>query len=167
MWTTIFRLNQSHQLMWCNKNILLPKNVLELCCLSGMFVCDCLHIACVNCDVCDQNYFLRNILPILIPIQPKQMTTPRNSNIKNGDNNNQEMDMLEQLLANQTQLNQVTTQFLLNNIELDATMQRMTNQMINMKDNLSQGNHDLIQEETPKNDGMTSSKPYSWTTIFS
>ena len=52
-WTTIFGLSQTHQLMWCSKNILLPKNVLETCCLSGMFVCDCLHIVCVNCDVCD------------------------------------------------------------------------------------------------------------------
>src|SRR3954468_12226430 len=77
------------------------------------------------------------------------MTSPRNSNIKNGDNNNQEMHMRE-LLVTQTQLNQVTTQFLADNNELDPTMQRfletqtqllqrMTNQMINMGDNLSQG----------------------------
>src|SRR3954464_8512526 len=73
------------------------------------------------------------------------MTSPRNSNIKNGDNNNQEM-----LLATQAQLNQVTTQFLSNNNELDPNLQKfleiqyqllqgMTTQMINMKDNLSQG----------------------------
>src|SRR4051812_15384162 len=78
------------------------------------------------------------------------MTTPRNSNIKDGDNNNnQEMHMRE-LIVTQTQLNQVTTQFWANNNELDPTMQRfmetqtqllqrMTNQMINMGDNLSQG----------------------------
>ena len=78
------------------------------------------------------------------------MTSPRDSNIKNGDNNkNQEMHMREQLLATQAQLNQVTTQFLANNNELDPTMkkfletqsqllQRMTNQMINMRDNPSQ-----------------------------
>src|SRR3954471_21227104 len=77
------------------------------------------------------------------------MTSPRDSNIKDGDNNNQEMHMREQLLATQAQLNQVTTQFLANNIELDPTMlkfletqsqllQRMTNHMINMRSNLSQ-----------------------------
>src|SRR3954471_2232449 len=67
------------------------------------------------------------------------------------------MHMREQLIATQAQLNQVTTQFLANNNELDPTMQkfleiqsqllqRMTNQMINMIDNLSQGdcdNHDI------------------------
>lgn len=78
------------------------------------------------------------------------MTTPRNSNIKNGDNNSQELHMREQLLVNQTHLNQMTTQFLANNNELDPIMQKflgiqsqllqgMTTQMINMKDTLSQG----------------------------
>src|SRR3954466_12786346 len=81
------------------------------------------------------------------------MTSLRDSNIKDGDNNNQEMHMREQLIATQAQLNQVTTQFLANNNELDPTMQkfleiqskllqRMTNQMINMRDNLSQGDCD-------------------------
>src|SRR3954469_14070143 len=80
------------------------------------------------------------------------MTTPRKSNIKDGDNNNQEIHMRE-LIVTQTQLNQVTTQFLANNNELDPTMQRfletqtqllhrMTNQMINMGDNPSQGVYD-------------------------
>ena len=123
--------------------------MLETCCLSEMLVCDCLHTAYVNCNVCDQNYSLRNILPILIPIQPKQMTSPRDPNIKNGDNNNQDMHMREQLLATQAQLNQVTTQFLANNNNLDPTLQkfletqsqflqRMTNQMINVISNSSQ-----------------------------
>src|SRR3954469_21171550 len=78
------------------------------------------------------------------------MTSPRNSNIKNGDNNHQEMHMREQLLINQTHLNQMTTQFLANNKELDPTMQKllviqsqllqgMTTQMINMGDNSFQG----------------------------
>src|SRR3954464_9751666 len=78
------------------------------------------------------------------------MTSPRDYNIKKGDTNNQEMHMREQLLANQTQLNQVTTQFLSNNNGLDPTiqffleiqsqlLQRMATQMINMGDNLSQG----------------------------
>src|SRR3954464_10825444 len=60
------------------------------------------------------------------------------------------MHMREQLLANQTQLNQVTTQFLAKNNGLDPTMQRflktqsqllqrMATQMINMEDNLSKG----------------------------
>ena len=89
-------------------------------------------------------------MPILIPIQSKQMTSPRDSNIKDDyNNNNQEMHMRE-LIVTQTQLNQVTTQFLANNNELDPAMQRfletqtrlmqkVTNQMINMGDNPSQG----------------------------
>src|SRR4051812_24835235 len=81
------------------------------------------------------------------------MTSPRDSNIKDSDNNNQEMHMREQLLATQNQLNQVKTQFLANNNELYPTMlkfletqsqllQRMTNQMINMRNNLSQSDCD-------------------------
>src|SRR4051812_43405796 len=76
------------------------------------------------------------------------MTSPRNSNIKDGDNNNQYM-----LIATQAQLNQVTTLFLANNNELDPTiqkfletqsqlLQRMTNQMINMISNSSEGDCD-------------------------
>src|SRR4051812_26226540 len=78
------------------------------------------------------------------------MTSPRNSNIKDGDNNNQEMHMREQLLANQTQLSQVTMQLLANNNGLDPAIQRilklqsqllqgMATQMINMGNNPSQG----------------------------
>src|SRR3954470_24974712 len=84
------------------------------------------------------------------------MTSLRDSNNKDGDNNNnnnQEIHMREQLLATQAQLNQVTTQFLANNNELDPTiqkfleiqsqlLQRMTNKMINMIDNFSQGDCD-------------------------
>src|SRR4051812_26680876 len=73
------------------------------------------------------------------------MTTPRNSNIKNSDNNNQEINMRE-LIKTQTQLNQVKTQNLENYNELDPTMQRfletqtqlmqkVTSQLINMGDN--------------------------------
>src|SRR5215216_6369979 len=80
------------------------------------------------------------------------MTTPRNSNIKDGDNNNQEVNMRE-LIVTQTKLNQVTTQFLANTSELDPTMQRfletqtqllhkVTNQMINMGDNSFQRVYD-------------------------
>src|SRR3954471_11831600 len=78
------------------------------------------------------------------------MTTPRNSNIKDGDNNNNQEDNMRELIVTQTQLNQVTAQFLANTSELDPTMQRfletqtqllykVTDQMINMGDNLSQG----------------------------
>ena len=77
------------------------------------------------------------------------MTTPRNSNIKDGNNNNQD-DNMRELIVTQTQLNQVTAQFLANTSELDPTMQRfletqtqllhkVTNQMINIGDNSSQG----------------------------
>ena len=53
-WTTILGIDQTYQLMWCNKNIFgCLKIMLETCWLSGMFVCNCLHIACVNCDVSD------------------------------------------------------------------------------------------------------------------
>src|SRR3954470_6752300 len=71
------------------------------------------------------------------------MTSPR-------DSNNQEMHMREQLLANQTQLSQVTTQLLANNNGLDPAIQRilklqsqllqgLVTQMINMGENSSQG----------------------------
>src|SRR3954470_13659424 len=82
------------------------------------------------------------------------MISPRNSNIKDGDNNNnQEVNMRDQLLARQTQLNQVTTHFLANNNELNPTMQKvlktqsqllqgLATQMINMGDNSSQGVYD-------------------------
>src|SRR3954462_8019707 len=96
---------------------------------------------------------LENLLPILIPTQPKQMTTPRNSNIKDGDNNNNQETNMRELIVTQTQLNQVTAQFLANTSELDPTMQRfletqtqllhkVTDQMINMGDNSSQGVYD-------------------------
>src|SRR3954470_808906 len=94
------------------------------------------------------------------------MISPRNSNIKDGDNNNnQEVNMRDQLLARQTQLNQVTSQFLANNNELDPTMQKfleiqsqllqgMTTQIINMGENSSKGvcdnkdDQDVILEGT-------------------
>src|SRR3954468_10898564 len=77
------------------------------------------------------------------------MTTPKNSNIKDGNNNNQEINMRE-LIVTQTKLNQVTAQFLANTSEVDPSMQRfletqtqrlykVTDQMINMGDNSSQG----------------------------
>ena len=79
------------------------------------------------------------------------MTSPRNFNTNNdnNNNNNQEMHMREQLLANQTQLSQVTTQLLANNNGLDPAIQRilklqsqllqgLITQMINMGENFSQ-----------------------------
>ena len=88
-------------------------------------------------------------LEIFLPIQPKQMTSPRDTNIKVDDNNNQE-DNMRELIVTQTQLNQVTAQFIANTSEVDPTIQRfletqtqllhkVTNQMINMGDNSSQG----------------------------
>src|SRR3954464_5373174 len=92
---------------------------------------------------------LENILPILISIQPKQMTSPRNSNIKVDDtNNNNKEDNMRELIATQNQLSQETTQLLSNNNGLDPAIQRilklqskllqgMVTQMINMRENFS------------------------------
>src|SRR3954462_4202933 len=77
------------------------------------------------------------------------MTTPKNSNIKDGDNNNNQETNMRELIVTQTQLNQVTAQFIANTSEVDPTMQRfletqtqllhrMTSQLINMGDNPSQ-----------------------------
>src|SRR3954470_11985450 len=82
------------------------------------------------------------------------MTSPRDSNNKDDDNNNnQENNMREQLLANQTQLSQVTTQLLANNNGLDPAIQSilklqsqllqgMATQMTNMGESSSQGAND-------------------------
>src|SRR4051812_39453693 len=89
------------------------------------------------------------------------MTTPRDSNIKVDDNNNQE-DNMRELIATQNQLNQVTTQFIANTSGEDPTMQsffetqaqllhKVTDQMINMESNSSKGvcdNKDVILEGT-------------------
>ena len=52
------------------------------------------------------------------------MTSPRDSNIKDGDNNNQE-DNMRELIATQNQLSQETTQLLANNNGLDPAIQRI------------------------------------------
>src|SRR3954463_6208972 len=92
------------------------------------------------------------------------MTTPRNSNIKVDDNHNQQ-DNMRELIANQNQLSQVTTQLLANNNGLDPAIQRilklqsqllqgLVTQMINMGENFSQrandnkDDKDVILEET-------------------
>src|SRR3954463_4837601 len=78
------------------------------------------------------------------------MTSPRNSNIKDDDNNNNQEDNMRELIVTQTQLNQVTAQFIANTSEVDPTMQRfletqnqllhkVTDQMINMGNNSSKG----------------------------
>ena len=78
------------------------------------------------------------------------MTTPRDSNIKVDDTNTNQEDNMKELIATQNQLNQVTAQFIANTSGEDPTMQRfletqaqmlhkVTNQMINMGDNTSQG----------------------------
>src|SRR3954470_8880938 len=96
---------------------------------------------------------LENLLPILIPIQPKQMTSPRNSNIKDGDKNNNQEDNMREIIATQNQLSQETTQLLANNNGLDPAIQRilklqsqllqgLITQMINMRENFSQRAND-------------------------
>ena len=86
---------------------------------------------------------LEIFLPILTSIQPKQMTSPRDSNIKDGDTNNNQEDNMRELIATQNQLSQETTQLLANNNWLDPAIQRilklqsqllqgLVTQMINM-----------------------------------
>src|SRR3954466_11511830 len=81
------------------------------------------------------------------------MTSPRNSNNKDGDNNNNQEDNMRELIATQNQLSQVTTQLLANNNGLDPFIQRilklqsqllqgLVTQMINMGENFSQGAND-------------------------
>src|SRR3954466_12016660 len=80
------------------------------------------------------------------------MTTPRDTNIKVDDNNNQE-DNMRELIATQNQLSQETTQLLANNNGLDPAIQRILKlqsqmlqglviQMINMGENVSQRAND-------------------------
>src|SRR3954471_19495406 len=68
---------------------------------------------------------LENLLPILTQTQTKQMTSPRNSNIKDGDNNNNQEDNMRELIATQNQLSQETTQLLANNNGLDPAIQKI------------------------------------------
>src|SRR4051812_21686169 len=81
------------------------------------------------------------------------MTTPRNSNIKVDDTNNNQEDNMRELIATQNQLSQETTQLLANNNGLDPAIQRilklqsqllqgMVTQMINMRENFSQRTND-------------------------
>src|SRR4051812_9135589 len=81
------------------------------------------------------------------------MTSPRNSNIKDGDNNNNQEDNMRELIATQNQLSQETTQLLANNNGLDPAIQRilklqsqllqgMATQMINIGGNSSKGVYD-------------------------
>src|SRR3954471_14778219 len=100
-----------------------------------------------------RNIPLEIFLPILIPIQPKQMTSTRDTNIKVDDNNNNQEDNMRELIATQNQLSQETTQLLANNNGLDPAIQRilklqsqllqgLVTQMINMGENFSQRAND-------------------------
>src|SRR3954471_8794555 len=100
-----------------------------------------------------RNIPLEIFLPILIPIQPKHMTTPRDFNIKVDNNNNNQEDNMRELIATQNQLSQETTQLLANNNGLDPAIQRilklqsqllqgLVTQMINMGDNFFQRAND-------------------------
>src|SRR3954471_11622019 len=110
---------------------------------------------------------LENLLPILISLQPKQMTTPRDSNIKVDDNHNQE-DNMRELIATQTQLSQETTQLLANNNGLDPAIQRilklqsqllqgLVTQMINMRENFSQRANDNKDDKDANLEGTQAS----------
>ena len=51
------------------------------------------------------------------------MTSPRDSNIKVDDNNNNQEGNMRELIATQNQLNQMTAQFIANTSREDPTMQ--------------------------------------------
>src|SRR4051812_27287193 len=81
------------------------------------------------------------------------MTSPRDSNIKVDDTNNNQEDNMRELIATQNQLSQETTQLLANNNGLDPAIQRilklqsqllqgLVTQMINMGENFSQRAND-------------------------
>src|SRR3954465_7393720 len=101
------------------------------------------------------------------------MTTPRNSNIKVDDNNNNQEDNMKELLANQTQLSQVTTQLLANNNGLDPAIQRilklqsqllqgLVTQMINMGENFSQRANDNKDDKDTILEGTQACKIYRY-----
>src|SRR3954465_7320221 len=79
------------------------------------------------------------------------MTTPKDSKVD--DNNNNQKDNMRDIIATQNQLSQETTQLLANNNGLDPAIQRilklqsqlmqgLVTQMINMRENFSQGAND-------------------------
>src|SRR3954465_15600423 len=91
-----------------------------------------------------RNNSLENNLPILTSLQPKQMTTPKDSKVD--DINTNQADSMKELIATQHQLNQLTAQFIANNSDKDPALQRfleeqsqlmlkVTNQMISMEEN--------------------------------
>src|SRR3954462_13666313 len=90
-----------------------------------------------------RNISLENNLPILISLQPKQMTTPKDSTVD--DINTNQEDSMKELIATQNQLNQRTAQFIANTSDKDPALQKfleeqtqlmlkVTNQMINMEE---------------------------------
>src|SRR3954465_7307250 len=71
------------------------------------------------------------------------MTSPRDSNIRDDDTNNNQRNNMRELIATQNQLNQMTAQFIANSSGEDPTLQKfledqtllmlkVTDQMINM-----------------------------------
>src|SRR3954470_15671751 len=87
------------------------------------------------------------------------MTTPRDTNIKDGDTNNNQEDNKRELIVTQNKLSQETTQLLANNNGLDPAIQRILKlqsqllqglviQVINMGENFSQrANHNKDDKE--------------------
>src|SRR3954462_14734989 len=76
------------------------------------------------------------------------MSTPKDSNIKVDDTNNNQEDIMKELIATHNQLNQVTAQFIANTSGEDPTLQgflethgqmmlKVTDQMINMEESYS------------------------------
>ena len=95
------------------------------------------------------------------------MTSPRDSNTKDGGNNNQE-DNMRELIATQNQLSQETTQLLANNNGLDPAIQKilklqsqllqgLVTQMINMRENFSQRANDNKDDKDVNLEGTQAS----------
>src|SRR3954465_11500140 len=101
------------------------------------------------------------------------MTTPRNSNIKVDDNNNNQKDNMRDIIATQNQLSQETTQLLANNNGLDPAIQRilklqtqllqgLVTQMINMRENFSQGTNDNKDDKDANLEGTQASNIFRY-----
>src|SRR3954469_6289120 len=101
------------------------------------------------------------------------MTTPRDSNIKVDDNNNNQEDNMRELIATQNQLSQETTQLLANNNGLDPAIQRILKlqsqmlqglviQMINMGENFSQRANDNKDDKDAILEGTQASNNFRY-----
>ena len=100
------------------------------------------------------------------------MTTPRNSNIKVDDNNNQE-DNMRELIVTQNQLSQGTTQLLANNNGLDPAIQRilklqsqllqgLVTQVINMEENYPKRVYDNKDDKNIILEGTQASNTFGY-----